>query len=78
MDSPSSDVETVSSDDGITAPLRWVVPDEVLELAHNWQVQHNTTCTLAMPAEEQEWRDHQHYRAYVREVFDITTLQENA
>ena len=31
-----------------------------------------------MPAEEQEWRDHQHYRAYVREVFDITTLQENA
>ena len=58
-------MDSLSSED---MPTRFIVPDEVLATAHDWQVQHGQILTLAMPAEEQAWRDNQHYRAYVRDV----------
>lgn len=66
MDSPSSN----AVDTATLHPVRtrWVVSDAILEMAHDWQVSHNQPLTLAMPAEEQEWRDNQHYRAYVRDI----------
>lgn len=48
-------------------PVRWVVPNEVLEQGYQFasgglvEGQY-----LVLPAEEREWRDSAHYKAYVR------------
>ena len=44
----------------------WVVPDEALEWGYENRQHVYAGGTMVLPAEEVEWRDHQHYRAYVR------------
>jgi hypothetical protein len=44
----------------------WVVPDDALEWGYLNREHVYAGHTMILPAEEQEWRDNQHYRAYVR------------
>ena len=44
----------------------WVVPDPALQWGFDNRHHVYAGNTMILPAEEQEWRDNQHYRAYVR------------
>lgn len=44
----------------------WVVPQDALEWGYANQSHVHAGATMILPAEEQAWRDDQHYRAYVR------------
>ena len=44
----------------------WVVPDAALQWGFDNRHHVYTGHAMVLPAEEQEWRDNQHYRAYVR------------
>ena len=62
MDSPSSE------------PLRFFVPQSVLDAAHDWQQMHGVLLTLPLPADTEPWQGLLHSEP---EIFNITTLQEN-
>ena len=44
----------------------WVVPDAALQWGFDNRHHVYAGHAMVLPAEEQEWRDNQHYRAYVR------------
>jgi hypothetical protein len=44
----------------------WVIPQDALEWGYLNQHHVHAGNTMILPAEEREWRDNQHYRAYVR------------
>lgn len=44
----------------------WVVPDPALQWGFDNRHHVYAGNTMILPAEEVEWRDNQHYRAYVR------------
>jgi hypothetical protein len=60
-------VDVVSPDEWVYGhqPI-WVVPDDALEWGYVNQHHVHAGNTMILPAEEREWRDDQHYRAYVR------------
>jgi hypothetical protein len=64
-------VDSPSSED---LPLRFIVPDDVLEQAHEWQTMHGRILTLPMPAISESWHE---AHKLDPELFNITTLQEN-
>jgi hypothetical protein len=45
--------------------MRWVVPQHVLDAAHDWS-QMPQAPLMILPAQEEPWRDAAHYKAYVR------------
>lgn len=81
MDSPSSDeVLTYTITELSKHPLYqggwlthdkdriWVVPEHALQWGFDNRHHAYAGANLVLPAEEQEWRDSAHYKAYVRPI----------